>query len=173
MACRSIQTNLRPSSSEPVHGKEPQVRSTLLQSALIPLLCPRASIVLASWLTVRSHLTFTLTNCANQYATTPGDCVTSEYASPLMTPNKSQLLWCRSDSSIATHFCAKCRNQTSLNCNASKTVWLVSSPELENVITLLRSTLVDDQCPHRRCGNRLSTVEFLPKNYYWKLLQGW
>jgi hypothetical protein len=138
-ACRSIQTNPRPSSSEQVPGLEPHVRSTPLQSALIPLLCPRASAVFASRLTVRSHSTLTFTKCANQYATTPGDCVTSENVSPLMTPNKLQLLWCRSNLTIATRFCTKRRNQTSLNPNASKTARLVSSPELESVTTLPRS----------------------------------
>jgi len=138
MACRSIQTYRRPSSSEPVPGKEPHARSTPLQSALIPLLCPRASVVLASRLTVWSHSTITLMKFTNQYATTPGDCVTSGNASSMMTPNKSQLLWCRSDLTIATRLCTKRRNQTSLNFNACKTVWLVSSPELENVIKFPR-----------------------------------
>jgi len=47
---------------------------------------------------------------------------------------------------IATRFCTKRRCQISPNFNASKTVWLVLSPERENAITSLRSELIYTGC---------------------------
>jgi len=117
-ACCSIQTNPR-----------------LLHSALIPLLCPRAPVVLVldNTLSFNTHIN---EMCKSVRYHTRGLRHVRKYVS---TDDAKQIT--AAMVLVRLNYCNSIlyKKQTSLKLRRSKTVWLVSSPELENEITLPRS----------------------------------